>query len=99
MQQINHPDVEERVNLIEPVPVFLTYLTVASTSEGVVFRPDPYGRGRRTAVAVTPKVLAPKARIPKQTGEPSLNEPVGSRCAFLQVTTPHLRRVPISKGQ
>jgi murein L,D-transpeptidase YcbB/YkuD len=38
------PDVEERVGLPEPVPVFVTYLTVEATANGVVFRADPYGR-------------------------------------------------------
>jgi L,D-transpeptidase YcbB len=38
------PDVEERVELREPVPVFVTYLTAEATADGVVFRPDPYGR-------------------------------------------------------
>jgi murein L,D-transpeptidase YcbB/YkuD len=38
------PDVEERVELHEPVPVFVTYLTVESTPGGILFRADPYGR-------------------------------------------------------
>jgi murein L,D-transpeptidase YcbB/YkuD len=38
------PDVEERVELREPVPVFVTYLTVEATADGVLFRADPYGR-------------------------------------------------------
>ncbi len=38
------PDVEERVDMAEPVPVFLTYLTASSTADGVVFRADPYQR-------------------------------------------------------
>ena len=38
------PDVEERVELPEPVPVFVTYFTVEPTAEGVSFRADPYGR-------------------------------------------------------
>ncbi|MEO5972221.1 MAG: L,D-transpeptidase family protein [Sphingomicrobium sp.] len=38
------PDVEERVDLPEPVPVFMTYLTAAATHDGVVFRADPYNR-------------------------------------------------------
>ena len=38
------PDVEERVDLPEPVPVFMTYLTAAATRDGVVFRADPYNR-------------------------------------------------------
>jgi len=38
------PDVEERVELPEPVPVFVTYLTVEATPDGIKFRADPYGR-------------------------------------------------------
>jgi len=38
------PDVEESVELREPVPVFVTYLTVEAKADGVVFRADPYGR-------------------------------------------------------
>jgi len=38
------PDVEERVELPEPVPVFVTYLTVEATADGIIFRADPYGR-------------------------------------------------------
>jgi murein L,D-transpeptidase YcbB/YkuD len=38
------PAVEERVDLTDPVAVFVTYLTVEPTAEGIVFRPDPYGR-------------------------------------------------------
>jgi murein L,D-transpeptidase YcbB/YkuD len=38
------PDVEERVELPEPVPVFVTYLTVEATADGIMFRADPYGR-------------------------------------------------------
>ena len=38
------PKVEEEVNLPQPVPVYMTYLTVAPTAGGVVFRADPYGR-------------------------------------------------------
>jgi murein L,D-transpeptidase YcbB/YkuD len=35
---------EERVDLPQPVPVFMTYFTAAPTADGVVFRPDPYSR-------------------------------------------------------
>ena len=38
------PDVEERVDLPEPVPVFVTYLTVEATTDGIMFRADPYAR-------------------------------------------------------
>ncbi len=44
MPDAPNPDVETRVNLMPSVPVFLTYLTVAASAEGVVFRADPYGR-------------------------------------------------------
>jgi murein L,D-transpeptidase YcbB/YkuD len=38
------PKVEEEVDLPRPVPVYMTYLTVAATAEGVRFLPDHYGR-------------------------------------------------------
>jgi murein L,D-transpeptidase YcbB/YkuD len=34
---------EQRFNLPRPVPVYMTYLTVAASGNGVIFRPDPYG--------------------------------------------------------
>ena len=34
---------EEIIKLPRPVPVFMTYFTVAPDPRGVVFRPDPYG--------------------------------------------------------
>jgi murein L,D-transpeptidase YcbB/YkuD len=44
------PTVERRVEMAEPVPVFLTYLTAAATADGVVFRPDPYQRDAEVLV-------------------------------------------------
>jgi murein L,D-transpeptidase YcbB/YkuD len=44
MPEGRDPDVEERVDLPEPVPVFVTYLTVEATADGIMFRADPYGR-------------------------------------------------------
>jgi murein L,D-transpeptidase YcbB/YkuD len=35
---------EERVDLAEPVPVYITYLTAGADSRGAVFRPDRYNR-------------------------------------------------------
>jgi murein L,D-transpeptidase YcbB/YkuD len=35
---------EQRVDLAQPVPVYLTYLTVAPTAEGLATRRDVYGR-------------------------------------------------------
>ena len=40
---------ERRVDLPEPVPVYITYLTAAAEGEGLVFRPDVYGRDRARA--------------------------------------------------
>ena len=34
---------EQRIDLPKPVPIYLTYLTVAAGPAGVTFRPDPYG--------------------------------------------------------
>jgi L,D-transpeptidase YcbB len=34
---------EQTLELPRPVPIYLTYLTVTSSGNGVVFRPDPYG--------------------------------------------------------
>lgn len=44
MPKAGDPNVEERVVMAEPVPVFLTYLTASATAGGVVFRADPYER-------------------------------------------------------
>ena len=38
------PDRPERVDLQQPVPVYITYFTVAPGPQGPVFRADPYGR-------------------------------------------------------
>ena len=34
---------EQILTLPRPVPVYMTYLTVAASPNGVTFRPDPYG--------------------------------------------------------
>jgi murein L,D-transpeptidase YcbB/YkuD len=38
------PKVEEEVDLPKPVPVYMTYLTVQPTAEGIKFMEDHYGR-------------------------------------------------------
>ncbi|MGI8610902.1 MAG: L,D-transpeptidase family protein [Sphingomicrobium sp.] len=38
------PDRPLRVNMPEPVPVYITYLTAAAAPTGIVFRNDPYKR-------------------------------------------------------
>ena len=35
--------IEHQFDLPRPIPVYMTYLTVAASGNGVVFRPDPYG--------------------------------------------------------
>ena len=42
--QGSNPKVEQDVPLPQPVPVYMTYLTVQPTSSGVRFLADPYGR-------------------------------------------------------
>ena len=39
-----NPKVEQKVDLPEPVPVYMTYLTAQPTADGVQFMPDHYGR-------------------------------------------------------
>jgi murein L,D-transpeptidase YcbB/YkuD len=41
------PKVEDEVNLPQPVPVYMTYLTVQPTASGVQFLEDHYGRDAR----------------------------------------------------
>ena len=40
----SNPKVEENVDLADPVPVYMTYLTAEATAEGPKFRADPYDR-------------------------------------------------------
>jgi murein L,D-transpeptidase YcbB/YkuD len=42
--QTDRPEI--RVNLPEPVPVYVTYMTVETTPDGLVFRTDAYGLDR-----------------------------------------------------
>lgn len=37
---------EQKVDLPEPVPVYIAYFTALPTREGIVFQPDAYGRDR-----------------------------------------------------
>jgi murein L,D-transpeptidase YcbB/YkuD len=43
---------EQNVDLPEPVPVYITYLTVLPTPSGVLFRPDSYGRDRTASATI-----------------------------------------------
>jgi murein L,D-transpeptidase YcbB/YkuD len=40
----DNPKVEKEVDLPRPIPVYMTYLTVQATPDGVQFLPDHYGR-------------------------------------------------------
>ena len=44
LPQAPDPDRPVRVDLREPVPVYITYLTAAATPQGIAFRADPYNR-------------------------------------------------------
>jgi murein L,D-transpeptidase YcbB/YkuD len=39
-----HPDREDHLQLYEPMPVYITYLTAAPDGTATLFRPDPYER-------------------------------------------------------
>jgi murein L,D-transpeptidase YcbB/YkuD len=43
---------DERVDVPNPVPVYITYFTVAPAKDGVVFRPDRYGRDEKLLARV-----------------------------------------------
>jgi murein L,D-transpeptidase YcbB/YkuD len=43
---------DERVDVPDPVPVYITYFTVAPGKDGVVFRPDRYDRDERLLARV-----------------------------------------------
>lgn len=43
---------EERVDVADPVPVYITYFTVAPAKDGVAFRPDRYGRDEKLLARV-----------------------------------------------
>ncbi len=43
---------EQRVDLPEPVPVFLTYLTAIPSEDGIAFLPDVYSRDRAALAAL-----------------------------------------------
>jgi murein L,D-transpeptidase YcbB/YkuD len=52
------PKVEEEIDLPQPVPVYMTYLTVQPTADGVEFMPDHYGRDAHLMDRYGPQLLA-----------------------------------------
>jgi murein L,D-transpeptidase YcbB/YkuD len=53
-----NPKVEEEVNLPQPVPVYMTYLTVLPTAGGVQFLQDHYGRDAKLMDRFESQLLA-----------------------------------------
>ena len=54
----SNPKVEEEVNLPQPVPVYMTYLTVLPTNGGVQFLQDHYGRDAKLMDRFESQLLA-----------------------------------------
>jgi L,D-transpeptidase YcbB len=54
----HNPKVEEEVDLPQPVPVYMTYLTVQPTTEGVKFLDDHYGRDQRLMERFSSQLVA-----------------------------------------
>jgi murein L,D-transpeptidase YcbB/YkuD len=50
---------EQYFELPKPVPVYMTYLTVAASPNGVTFRPDPYGLD----TLAMPQMFGPATKI------------------------------------
>ncbi|MFP5330215.1 MAG: L,D-transpeptidase family protein [Alphaproteobacteria bacterium] len=51
-RQVPSGQPEERVDVPDPVPVYITYFTVAPTKDGVAFRPDRYNRDEKLLARV-----------------------------------------------
>lgn len=60
--QPDGPAPEQRVDLPQPVPVYLTYLTAVPDGEGIAFQSDPEGRDARLTAALA----SPGGRGPAQ---------------------------------
>lgn len=54
----SNPKIEEEVSLPAPVPVYMTYLTVQPTANGVEFLPDQYGRDAHLMERYAPQLAA-----------------------------------------
>ena len=52
------PKVEEHVDLPAPIPVYMTYLTVQPTADGIQFLEDHYGRDAHLIERYGPQLLA-----------------------------------------
>jgi murein L,D-transpeptidase YcbB/YkuD len=54
----DNPKVEKEVDLPQPIPVYMTYLTVQPTADGVQFLEDHYGRDAHLLERYGPQLLA-----------------------------------------
>ncbi len=54
----DNPKVEKEVDLPRPIPVYMTYLTVQPTADGVQFLPDHYGRDAHLMERYSTQLLA-----------------------------------------
>ena len=61
MPKASSPDAEQRVELKEPIPVYITYMTAGLTGSQLSFRGDAYARDRLFLARFDP--LAPKTKI------------------------------------
>jgi murein L,D-transpeptidase YcbB/YkuD len=52
------PKVEKEVDLPQPIPVYMTYLTVQPTADGVQFLEDHYGRDAHLLERYGPQLMA-----------------------------------------
>ncbi|WP_294069550.1 L,D-transpeptidase family protein [Sphingomonas sp.] len=58
MPRGDDPKVEKEVDLPQPVPVYMTYLTVQPIADGVKFLADPYGRDAHLMERFGPQMMA-----------------------------------------
>jgi murein L,D-transpeptidase YcbB/YkuD len=56
--QGKNPKVEEHINLPREMPVYMTYLTVQPTADGVQFLQDHYGRDAHLLDRYGPQLMA-----------------------------------------
>ena len=54
----DNPKVEKEVDLPQPIPVYMTYLTVQPTADGVQFMEDHYGRDAHLMERFGPQLAA-----------------------------------------
>jgi murein L,D-transpeptidase YcbB/YkuD len=66
MPRPTHAEREDQLELFEPMPVYITYLTAAEGNT-TLFRPDPYGRDEKVLARFAGEVPAMRAGRPPLT--------------------------------